>query len=138
MSLSTSISGGGGGGGSSSAGVSQSQAFTQAAHGFSVGNAVYFNGTWAKAQANAASTLCEGIVIAVADVNTFTVHVPGGAFVTLTAHGLGSAGSPLYLSASVAGGMTTTPPSSPNYLQTMGQVIDANTIALQSFAAEPA
>lgn len=141
MGLATSIAGGGatgtGGGGTGSSKVSNSAAFTQAAHGFSVGNAVYFDGTWHKAKADATTTLCEGIVVEVADVDNFTVYVPGGQFVTITAHGLGAAGSPLYLSASSAGALTTSVPAGGNYTQTLGQIIDANTIALQSFSAEP-
>jgi hypothetical protein len=66
--------GGSSGGGSSN----NSLAVNQTSHGFSVGNAIYFNGTsWAKAEANSSTTLGTGVVTVVADVNNFTVFFEG-------------------------------------------------------------
>lgn len=80
----------------------------QTSHGFSVGQAIYYNGTtWALAKANAASTLGLGIVSAVADANDFTVAFAG------SISGLAglTAGQYYYVSDSVAGALTSTEPS---------------------------
>lgn len=51
---------------------------TQTAHGFAIGDAVYFDGTdWQFAQADSAYTLAVGIVKEVADANNFSVRVVG-------------------------------------------------------------
>lgn len=93
-----------GGGGS---GSSISLAVTQTAHGFTTGQAVYFNGTqWAKAEANAISTL--GIaVVTVTDANHFVAFLAGDI------QGLSglTAGQYYFVSDSVAGSLTTTEPT---------------------------
>lgn len=67
------VSGGGGGSGETIA-ISVSQV----AHGLSVQDAIYFDGTnWIKAQADALTTLGIGVVQAVADANNFTVVTDG-------------------------------------------------------------
>jgi hypothetical protein len=113
------------------------KSFNVVAHGFSAGDALYFDGTWKKSQANSSSTLAEGIVTEVADADNFTAYILGGHFVTVTAHGLGSAGDTLYCSEASAGALTTSAPAT-GFIQVVGQVIDADTLALQSFRAKAA
>jgi hypothetical protein len=83
-------------------------AVTQAAHGFALGDLVYYNGSaYAKAKADAAATAeVYGMVTAVT-TNTF-VLVPEGYVTGLT--GL-TAGAVYYLSDAVAGTMTATAPT---------------------------
>jgi hypothetical protein len=51
---------------------------TQVAHGLSVQDAIYFDGTnWLLAQADALTTLGVGVVSAVKDVDNFTVITDG-------------------------------------------------------------
>jgi hypothetical protein len=103
--------GAGGGGGS---GVNLTVPITQTAHGLAVGNVVRFNGTnYVKAQADSAvNAEVVGIVSAVANANTFTLLLSGD---ISGLSGL-SAGSTYFLSPSVAGGLTTTDPT------TIGQI----------------
>ena len=83
----------------------------QAAHALAVGNGIYHNGTsWAKAQADANTTLSTYVVTEVIDVDNFVAYQFGR--VELTAHGLGAAGEYHFLSSSVAGATTTTEPTS--------------------------
>lgn len=124
------------GGGSSSPGVSQTKEFTQVGHGLSVGQLAYFDGTWKAARANASTTLAEAIVVAVSGSN-LTLYLLAGLFVTIASHGLGAAGTALYLSASVAGSITSTEPSGGGeFSQIVGQVVDADTLGIQTVSAE--
>lgn len=81
----------------------------QTAHGFVVGEALHHNGTtFIKAKADSADTLALGIVVAVPDVDTFTIAIVGR--YTLTAHGF-TVGEFLYVDAVTAGALTTTEPA---------------------------
>ena len=83
-------------------------AVAQASHGFSTGQAVFFNGTsWSLAKADNASTLGIGIV-SYLDANNFNVYVSG------TISGLSSltAGQYYFVSDVTAGLLTATEPSS--------------------------
>lgn len=109
--------------------------FNQVTHGFAVGDWIELTGsTWADAQADDAGTLASALVVAVADVDNFTAYAIGGHFVTVTAHGQGSAGDVLSLSQSVAAGSTSTTPVN-GIWQHVAVVIDANTFLIQSFSA---
>lgn len=102
----------------------------QLAHGLSVGNLVYRNAsTWTKARANADTTLAEALVVSVSDANNFRLVYIGPGEATYTAHGLGSAGTKLYLSQGTAGLMTATAPTS-GIRQQVGKVKDTNTLIL--------
>jgi hypothetical protein len=80
---------------------------TQASHGFSVGDAIYFNGTlWLKAQANSANTLGLGIVSAVGGINSFTVQFSG----PITGLAGLTSGQYYFVSAVTAGALTTVEP----------------------------
>lgn len=97
-----------GSGGGSGSGESVSWSVTQSSHGFSVGDVLYYSsGSYAKAQADAAATLGLFIVSAVANTNTFTATLSG------KISGLSSltAGQYYFLSASTAGLLTTTEPT---------------------------
>lgn len=103
---------------------------SQASHGLSVGNLVYANGaTWTKARANADTTLAEALVVAVESTSLFRVRYIGPGEVTYTAHGLGAAGTKLYLSQGTAGAITTTAPTS-GIRQQVGKVLSANKLIL--------
>jgi hypothetical protein len=99
---------------SSVSGNSTVQDITQNAHGFSVGNVLYFNGTvYALAKADTVTTAeVVGIVSAVANVNNFTLLMEGW-LSTLT--GL-TAGSTYFLSDAVAGLLTTTEPTATGHI----------------------
>lgn len=105
--------------------------FTQATHGFSVGDWLYRSDatTWAAAQGNAAGHEAEALVVAVPDVNTLVLEC-SRRIRTLTAHGKGAAGADLWLSLSSAGADTTTKPAPDpgEKLQKLGVIMDANTI----------
>lgn len=85
------------------------KSITQASHGFSVGQIVYFNGTsYALARANADSTSeVLGVVTEVTDINNFKLSMTG--YVS----GLSGlvAGTTYYLSDTVAGALTATAPT---------------------------
>lgn len=105
--------GGGGGGGTQAPSSSLTRPIAQTAHGFNVGQAVYFNGTeYALAKADAATDAdVDGLVAAVIDANNFTIQTAG---YMPNLGGLGLvAGTDYYLSPTVAGGLTATPPSQP-------------------------
>lgn len=110
----TAASNGSGGGGSGEATI-----FTvaQTAHGLSVGDIVRSNGTagqFTKAQADsAANAEVIGIVTVVTDANNFTVTTEG--YIT-TGVPTATAGTVFFLSASTAGALTSTEPS------TVGQI----------------
>lgn len=99
-------------GGSSTSGLTY--AITQTAHGFSVGNVVYFNGTiYVKAKADVASTSdAVGLVTTVTDANNFTLTL-GGVVTTLS--GL-TAGNVYFLSDATAGLLSTTEPTTTNHV----------------------
>ena len=89
-------------------------AVTQSSHGFSVGEALKSsgsNGAYAKAQADsAANAEVVGIVTVVTDTNNFTLTLSG----MITVAGAvpnETAGTALFLSASTAGALTATEPS---------------------------
>ena len=88
-------------------------AITQASHGFSVKQGIYFNGTiWALSRGDAAATgRTIAVVESVADVNTFTA-VMGG---LLTTTGL-TAGA-YYASAVTAGLLTQTAPTADGHFK---------------------
>ncbi len=94
-------SGSGGGGGSFS------KEITQNLHGFSVGNAIYFDGSnWLKAKADHEDTLGIGIVSDVDNTNTFTVTFTG---IISGLSGL-VAGEYYFVSTTSAGNLTSTKP----------------------------
>lgn len=81
---------------------------TQTAHGFSAGNAIYYNGTaYAKAKADNAATLSFMIVDAVPDANTFSFTMLG----RITGLSGLTAGQYYYVSAATAGALTATEPA---------------------------
>jgi len=92
---------------------------TQSSHGFAVGDVIRSSGTNSQYQKALASTAANaeaiGIVVAVADVNTFT-GAWGGIVDTAAAVPNVAAGTVLFLSASSSGALTATEPS------TAGQV----------------
>ena len=93
--------GGGGSGGSTTE-------VTQSSHGLAVKDGIRHNGTaWVKAVASGGTTLALGVVVAVANSNTFTV-AQSGRF-ELTSHGL-TVGQWYYLDATTAGALTATEP----------------------------
>lgn len=106
--------------------------YTQSSHGFSVGNAVRHNGTnWAKGQANTVAGATAIYFVSAVSGDDFTAIKEGR--VTVTGHGLGAAGTLLYLSASSAGALTSTKPvgstSAPlGFFLPVAFVEDANTI----------
>ena len=77
----------------------------QVAHGLSVQDAIYFDGTnWLKAQADAVTTLGIGVVSAVADADNFTVITDG----KITGLSGLTTGEWYYVSDATAGLLTTT------------------------------
>jgi len=91
------------------------QPIEQAAHGFALGTQLYFDGTaWAAAQANSPATLRMATVAQVIDADRFLIAFEG--VMNWPAHGLTS-GARYYLSDTVAGGITLTPPTAPSTLQ---------------------
>jgi hypothetical protein len=106
--------------------------FNQATHGFSVGDIIRRSSATDHALAQADTTANIGvglaIVIHVEDVNNFSaLRSSNSQAVTITGHGLGSFGTKLYLSRTVAGQITATEPD-PGWRVYLGFVIDANTI----------
>lgn len=99
----------------------------QTGHGFSVGDAIYWDGTeYALAQADDADTLAFAIVISVEDVNNFTLGANG--FFTVTGHGF-TEDEYLYLSPDTAGLLTPTVPIAiGEYSNPLIYVVDANTL----------
>ena len=80
---------------------------TQALHGFSTGQAVYFTGSvWAKAKADAGNTLGVGVVVVI-DANNFSLYL-SGFIVGLS--GL-TAGQYYFVSDATAGLLTSTEPT---------------------------
>jgi hypothetical protein len=93
--------GGGGSGGSTTE-------VTQSSHGLAVKDGIRHNGTaWVKAVASGGTTLALGVVVEVANSNTFTV-AQSGRF-EISSHGL-TVGQWYYLDATTAGALTATEP----------------------------
>lgn len=111
---------------------SLTQSITQTSHGFIVGDSIYEGASgYAKAQANASGTLGEFVVVAVADVNNFTLAKSG--IVTVTTHGF-TVDTMYYTSPTVAGTPTTTEPTDDAYFSNpMFKPIDANTLHILNF-----
>lgn len=100
---------------------------TQTAHGFTLGQLVYFDGTnWALARADSSFTIAEGMVKAVIDANNFTVGVIGPV-TGLT--GL-LAGYYYFASAVTAGAFTTTEPLPPNVSNPIGFALSTTQMML--------
>lgn len=107
------------------------------AHGYSVGDVLYIDSAsatgFSKALADDVDTLGRLMVVNASNPNEFIAVLSG--LVTVTSHGFGAKGTPLYLSEAAAGDATTTAPSLPNeYVQKLGEVWDSNTIL---FMPEP-
>lgn len=113
---------------------------TVTSHGFVAKDLIRWDGsTWVKALATAATTLADAIVTSVVNANQFQILYLHETEASILAHGLGSGGTKLYLSAATAGAITTTAPSSSGqFVQQIGRVKDANTLILQSTPAEVA
>ena len=109
-----------------------SELYSAVAHGFVAGDLVYKSSAtaWAKAISTAASTYADGVVVAVPNADTAYIATKFGQPFTRTSHGLGAAGTVVYLSASVAGTMTASVTD-----QIVGQVLDSNTVLLGALAA---
>ena len=86
--------------------------FTQAGHGFAVGNFIYRDSatTHAKAQADDIDTIAEGVVAYISG-NDFRVITKSGSHVTWT-HALGAPPQKCWLSQGTPGVATTTRPTS--------------------------
>ncbi len=97
---------------------------TQTAHGFSVKQPVYHDGTnWKAAQANADATVAQAIITQVVDTNTFVITTHGVA--TITGHGL-TVGSYYYLD-QASSAITPVKPTS-GISQGVLHVRDVNTV----------
>ena len=97
---------------------------TQSSHGFAVGEALKSsgsNGAYAKAQADsAANAEVVGVVTVVTDTNNFTLTLSG----MITVAGAvpnETAGTALFLSASSAGALTATEPSTSGQISKLGR-----------------
>ena len=101
--------------------------YTQAGHGLSVGQFVYRTGAgaWALAIATAESTLAQGIVTG---ATTDSVTIFFGGALDYSAHGLGSVGATMYLSASTAGAVAASAPAPGNWTQVLGSITTVNQI----------
>ena len=95
------------------------------AHGKTVGQAVLVDGTLA--QADAVANLADGVVAIVTDADVYYISTQPGQLIRWTAHGLGAAGTLLWLSQSTPGLIVTTEPTS-GIAQPLGKVVDADTI----------
>ena len=94
----------------------------QTAHGFVIGDAIYFDGTdWQKAQADSAYTMAEAIVSAVGDVDSFTARVVG------PVSGLSglTPGAYYFVSETTAGALTSTEPTAPYFSNPVGFALSA-------------
>jgi len=101
----------------------------QTAHGFSVLDAIYHNGTiWVKAQANSSDTLAEYLITEVIDANNFIAAKFGE--LIKSAHGL-TVGEHYFLSDTVAGGAQLT--EAGVYSAPLFYIEDANTIQLEVY-----
>jgi hypothetical protein len=104
----------------------------QVGHGLAVGDIIYNNvGTWEKALADDRDTLAFAMVAEVIDVDTFRYASYGR--VTVTGHGFAT-GEYLFLSAVLAGGLTTTEPQGLTlFSDPVCKVVDANTLEVLPF-----
>jgi hypothetical protein len=92
---------------------------------------IYYSGSaWALARANAVNTMGFGITQNVTSI-TFDVVLFGK--ITATSHGLGSAGTWLYVSEGTAGLLTATPPTT--YSNPLIFIYDANTLFVFPYLA---
>lgn len=110
---------------------------TQASHGFGIMDQIYkkTDGSWALAKADSSSTLRGASVYAVVDADTFKIIFSGVA--NINSHGF-TVGSIYYLSASVAGAVTSTPVDAISYYnQAIFTVLDANSLQLHEDVAPP-
>ena len=105
------------------AGINRS--ITQALHGFSVGNVLYFNGTSYVAAIATSEAAAEviGVVASVTDANTFVLQFAG--YITGLS-GL-TAGSVMFLSPSSAGALTVTKPVTPTQVIKPVLIADSTT-----------
>jgi hypothetical protein len=107
---------------SSGGGAGTTLDVNQTTHGLAVRDVVYHTGSaWAKAKADADSTLGIAVVTSVTDTDNFTLALSG--FFEETSHGL-TAGQFYFLSDSTAGLLTSTEPST--YSNPLLFVYDAN------------
>ncbi len=107
----------------------------QASHGFSVGNALRYNGsTWVGAQANSEANVDSvWIVSAVIDTDNFVLTLSGR--VEATGHGY-TVGETYYVSPSTAGAITVTKPTGGGeFVKRVVHVIDANTFDVHDHGA---
>jgi hypothetical protein len=90
------------------------------------------SGTWGKAQADAEANLSfPAVVTAALGGTSYQVALPG-AKANLPAHGLGTAGTKVWLSQATAGAATATEPTS-GLAQQLGKVFDADHIIVMDF-----
>jgi len=106
--------------------------YTQASHGFSVGDVVRRSGgsTHTKAQANSAANVGRGLSIVVSSASSTlfsAMRATNSHSVTFTGHGLGAYGTKLWLSQGTAGLITATEPTTGIKVY-LGYVISANVI----------
>jgi hypothetical protein len=106
---------------------------SQAYHGFSTGDAIYFNGTtWLKASADQESKLAHGLA-EVTGTNSFVVRQTGTLTVLDAAF---TPGAVQYLSATIPGALTSTDPSGVTagaYSQPVGIALGAEQLLLLPF-----
>jgi hypothetical protein len=118
-----------GGAGGAGAGATSFK-IAQVAHGFSVGDGIYHNGSsWVQAQADAEATLAYYVVNEVKDVDNFVATDFGR--VEAASHGF-TIGEYYWLSTSVAGQPTSTEPSS-GFSNPLFYVEDANTLQIKVY-----
>jgi hypothetical protein len=100
--------------------------FSQAAHGFAAGDAIYMStgSSWVKSVATSTGTVATALV---SEVNGDQFIAVTGGFATITNHGFG-VGANLYLSTATAGSLSTAFPT--GIIQGCGQAIDANTLLI--------
>ncbi len=113
----------------SSGGVNPNEeVVSQAAHGFSVGDPIYYDGAnWVASDAAAeATTDADGIVSTVVDADQFIVQF-GGQLLHTSGFAIGSI---LYVA--VGGGVTLTKPSLPNFVKPAYKVLAADRILVNT------
>ena len=102
---------------------------TQASHGFPVLTGLRYNGSsWVTAQADAETTLADGVVVAVLDTNNFIIAESG--YFNIPTHGKTPVGDWFFLSAASAGVLTATAPD--EFVQPLIRVLDADTVRVYS------
>lgn len=124
-----STTGSGNTGGTVSSGAALSFTISQASHGLSVLNSVYFNGAqWVKAQADAEATLGTHVVTAVPSSDVITISQSG--LIEISSHGL-AVGEIYYTSESNAGQLDLN--EGITYSNPKLQVIDANNVVILDY-----